>query len=52
MGYAKHFATLPITEIENLNAGEQLSQLQNEMSDISSFLRANLQAGNLHEGSA
>ena len=42
MGYAKHFTTLSITEIENLNAGEQLSRLQNEIGDISGFLRTNL----------
>ena len=42
MGYAKHFMALPIAEIENLNAGEQLSKLQNEISDVSGFLRANL----------
>ena len=42
MGYAGHFTALSITEIENLNAGEQLSKLQNEISDISGFLRTNL----------
>lgn len=42
MGYAKHFTALPISEIENLNAGEQLSRLQNEISDVSGFLRNNL----------
>jgi ABC-type multidrug transport system fused ATPase/permease subunit len=42
MGFAKHFMALPIAEMENLNAGEQLSKLQNEISDVSGFLRANL----------
>lgn len=42
MGYAVHFTTLSITEIENLNVGEQLSRLQNELSDVSGFLRTNL----------
>lgn len=42
MGYAKNFIDLPITEIENMNAGEQLSKLQNEINDVSGFLRANL----------
>jgi len=42
MGYARHFAALSLTEIENLNAGEQLSRLQNEIADISGFFHANL----------
>lgn len=42
MGFAKYFIALPIAEMENLNAGEQLSKLQNEISDVSGFLRANL----------
>jgi ABC-type multidrug transport system fused ATPase/permease subunit len=42
MGYAKHFINLSFEEIENLNAGEQLSKLQNEINDISGFLRSNL----------
>jgi len=42
MGYAKHFILLPLAEIENLNAGEQLSRLQNEINDVSGFLRSNL----------
>ena len=42
MGYARHFTTLSITEIENMNAGEQLSRLQNEIGDISVFIRTNL----------
>ncbi len=42
MGYAKHFTALSLTEIENLNAGEQLSRLQNEIVDVSRFLNANL----------
>jgi len=42
MGYARHFTALPLNEIENLNAGEQLSRLQNEIGDVSGFLCANL----------
>jgi len=33
---------LSLTEIENLNAGEHLSRLQNEIGDVSDFLRTNL----------
>lgn len=42
MGYAEHLTAMSITEIENLNAGEQLSRLQNEIGEISGFLRGNL----------
>jgi len=42
MGYARHFTTLPIVEIEKLNAGEQLSRLQNEIAGVSGYLNANL----------
>lgn len=42
MGYARHFSSLPISEIEQLNAGEQLSKLQNEIADISRYLSSNL----------
>jgi len=42
MGYAEYFTTLSLYEIEDLNAGEQLSRLQNEISEISGFLRSNL----------
>ncbi|WP_161496629.1 ABC transporter transmembrane domain-containing protein [Clostridium thermosuccinogenes] len=42
MGYAKYFTALSLAEIENLNAGEQLSRLQNEIGDVSGFLGANL----------
>lgn len=42
MGYAKHFSSLPITEIEDINAGGYLSKLQNEMNDIMDFLHGNL----------
>lgn len=42
MGYASYFASLSYAEIEEHNAGEQLSKLQNEISDVSAFLRANL----------
>lgn len=42
MGYAKNTISLPIREIENINAGDLLSKLQNEINDVSAFLRANL----------
>lgn len=42
MGYARYFTSLPISEIEQLNAGEQLSKLQNEIADVSRYLNSNL----------
>jgi len=42
MGYARHLTALSLAEIEELNAGRQLSMLQNELGDISDFLRSNL----------
>lgn len=42
VGYAHYFSALPIAEIEQLNAGEQLSKLQNEIADISGYLSGNL----------
>jgi len=42
MGYARHFATLPVCETENLNAGQELSRLQNEIADVSAYINANL----------
>jgi ABC-type multidrug transport system fused ATPase/permease subunit len=42
MGYARHFAALPVMDAENLNAGEQLSKLQNEIAGVSAYLNANL----------
>ncbi len=42
MWYAKSITGLPIREIENMNAGEQVSKLQNEINDVSGFLRTNL----------
>lgn len=42
MGYARHFASLPFSEVECLNAGEQLSKLQNEIADVSGYLNNNL----------
>ncbi|MDO8685535.1 MAG: ABC transporter transmembrane domain-containing protein [Clostridiales bacterium] len=42
MGYARNFTMLPITEIENINAGEHISKLQNEISDVSGYLCGNL----------
>jgi ABC-type bacteriocin/lantibiotic exporter with double-glycine peptidase domain len=42
MGYAKNLIDLPISEIENMNAGDQLSKLQNEINEVSGFLHSNL----------
>lgn len=42
MGYARNLSALPLAEIENLAAGERLSALQNEVADISAFLRDGL----------
>jgi len=42
MGYAVYFSDLSLDEIENLNAGEQVSRLQNEIGDVSGFIRTNL----------
>jgi len=42
MGYARHFASLPVAETENLNTGQQLSKLQNEIAGVSSYLNTNL----------
>lgn len=42
MGNGKHFITKPSIEMANINAGEYLSKLQNEIADISGYLRNNL----------
>ena len=42
MGYARHFASLSFSEIEDMNVGEQLSRLQNEIGDVSVFLRTQI----------
>lgn len=42
MGYARRFALLPVVEAEKMNAGEQLSKLQNEISSVSGYLSGNL----------
>jgi ABC-type multidrug transport system fused ATPase/permease subunit len=42
MGYARHFASLPFAESVRLNAGEQLSILQNEIAGVSAYLNAGL----------
>jgi len=42
MGYARYFTGLPITESEGLNAGEQLSKLQNEITGVSNYINTNL----------
>lgn len=42
MGYVSNIRALPITEIENINAGEHISRLQNEIADVSVYLRGNL----------
>ena len=42
MGYARYFTSLPVAESEKLNAGEQLSKLQNEITGVSNYLNSNL----------
>lgn len=42
MGFSKHISNIDIRELENMNAGEQLSILQNEISDVSEYMRNNL----------
>lgn len=42
MGYARHYASLPVAQIEKLNAGEQLSKLQNEIAGASGYLNGSL----------
>lgn len=42
MGYAHHYVQLSIHDIENINSGAYLSKLQNELGDVSAFLRSNL----------
>lgn len=42
MGYALYFTSLPVAETEKLNAGEQLSRLQNEIADVSDYLNTSL----------
>lgn len=39
MGYANHYAKLHIIEIDNLNAGEQVSKLQNEINEAVNYIR-------------
>lgn len=42
MRYAGHFTKLLYPQIEHLSAGAQISKLQNEIDDVSVFLRTNL----------
>lgn len=42
MGYARYFSTLPFSEIERINVGEQLSKLQNEITEVSEYINGNL----------
>lgn len=42
MGYARHFTLLSVIETEKLNAGEQLSKLQNEITSVSGYLNTTL----------
>lgn len=42
MGYARGFMALPLAACERLNAGEQLSTLQNEIAGVSSYLNTSL----------
>ena len=42
MGFARYFTTLSLAEIEKVNVGEQMSKLQNEISEVAGFLNANM----------
>ena len=42
MGLARGLSALPIEQIQTLNAGAQVSLLQNEIADVSAYLRDNL----------
>ena len=42
MGYARYFSSLPVSKVEHLNVGEQLSKLQNEIAEVSGYLNGNL----------
>ncbi|MDR0287513.1 MAG: ABC transporter ATP-binding protein [Clostridiales bacterium] len=42
MGYARHFTALSFAESENINAGEQLSKLQNEIAEVNRYINSNL----------
>jgi ABC-type multidrug transport system fused ATPase/permease subunit len=42
MGYGRHINSLTIIEIENINAGNYLSVLQNEITEISQYISSNL----------
>lgn len=42
MGYARHFAALPVEQVEGLNTGEQLSRLQNEVAAVCGYLGGSL----------
>jgi len=42
MGYARHFSSISFADAENVSVGEQLSRLQNEIADISSYINSNL----------
>lgn len=42
MGYARHIITLPVTKTMNINSGEYLSKLQNEITDVTEYIRSNL----------
>lgn len=42
VGYARHIAHMRYAQIEQLGAGEGISKLQNEIGDVSMFLRNNL----------
>ncbi len=42
MGYARYFSNLSVFEIEQLNTGAELSKLQNEIADVSTYIDGNL----------
>lgn len=42
MGFGKHINSLTLLEIDNINAGNHLSILQNEINEISQYINGNL----------
>lgn len=42
MGFATYLSALELPELERTNTGDQISKLQNEIGEVSAFLRGNL----------
>ncbi len=42
MGYARHCASLPLNQAEKLNTGQEISRLQNEIAEVSEYMRSSL----------